>query len=719
MKTIFTFTILLFSGTIFSQSILSGKVVDEKGNPISGANIFIEGTYDGTSSSETGDFIFTTTTKGNQILIVSALTFETSKMVSDVADFKAKTIKLKESANTLNEVVITAGSFDSGFKSKVSVLKPLDVYTTAGGMANIVAAFKTLPGTQNVGEDGRLFVRGGEADEAQTYIDGVRVVQPYGVSAQNVPTRQRFSPSLFSGMSFSSGGYSAEYGEALSSVLLLNTIDEAETNFSKISIMSLGLGLSNSQKWKNSSLAFDASYINLAPYQAIVKQNLDWNKAPQSITGESVYRYHFVNGIFKLYASFSASQLDINQEDINKPEKIRVDLKNNNFYLNSSFKGNFGSNWQIATGLSYGLSQNKIGLNLDLVNNDENALHFKIKLRKSISNTFKLSFGGDYFITDFKEDFNTNSDSIFFNGYNKSIAAVFAESDILFSNKFVARIGLRIANNSLLNENTLSPRISFAYKVAKNSSFSLAYGDFSQTPNANYIKYTKFYQFESEKAQHYILNFQFSKNGQTFRAETYYKGYSNLVKYNTPIVQYNSVFSNNGSGYAKGLELFWRDEKSIKNLEYWVSYSYIDTKRNYKNYPIQVTPSFIANHSLSINAKYFIGSLKSLVGLSNAFTTGRPYNNPNELQFMNGKTKNYNNFSLDWSYLLTTQKIIYFTVSNVLGSQNVYGYNYKNTSNSRGIFDRKEIIPSADRMVFVGFFWTISQDKKKNQLNDL
>jgi hypothetical protein len=38
---------------VFSQTTLSGKVVDEKGKPVAGANVFIEGTYDGASSNET------------------------------------------------------------------------------------------------------------------------------------------------------------------------------------------------------------------------------------------------------------------------------------------------------------------------------------------------------------------------------------------------------------------------------------------------------------------------------------------------------------------------------------------------------------------------------------------------------------------------------------------------------------------------------------------
>jgi len=71
MKSIFTVITLFIMTTIFSQNSISGKVVDQKGNPIAGANIFIEGTYDGTSSAENGEFSFTTTTSGKQTLVVS------------------------------------------------------------------------------------------------------------------------------------------------------------------------------------------------------------------------------------------------------------------------------------------------------------------------------------------------------------------------------------------------------------------------------------------------------------------------------------------------------------------------------------------------------------------------------------------------------------------------------------------------------------------------
>ncbi len=719
MKTIILLSVLLFSLSIFSQNIISGKVIDEKNKPIPGANIFINGTYDGASSDENGQFSFETSAQNNQVLIVSLLIYETLKMDINVSNFKDQTIKLRESMTSLNTVEVSAGTFESGDKARVSVLKPLDIVTTAGSVGNIIAALQTLPGSQVVGEDGRLYVRGGEADETQTYVDGIRVAQPYGATAENVPARGRFSPFLFSGISFSTGGYSAEYGEALSSVLLLYTQDEPDQNKTDIAIMSVGLGLGHTQKWEKSSISLNTSYLNLAPYQAIIPQNLDWNRPVQSLSGEAVYRYHFNSGIFKLYAAFDSAEFDINQLNINKPSKDRVSLINSNFYFNSSYKGIILKNWKVLTGLSYGIGNNKTGINLDGLHNQENALFLKYKMSKNLFNDFKLSFGGDFNSTKYDENYFENLGSNFDTGYVSNIGAVYAEGEMLFSRKFAAKAGVRLTNSSLVNEVYVSPRVSLAYKVSKYGQFSFAYGEFSQTPNTNYLKYSQFHQFEKENASHYILNFQYFKDGRTFRAEAYYKGYSNLIKYNTLIPNYNSVYTNDGTGYAKGLDIFWRDGKSIKNLEYWISYSYIDSERDYKNFPIQATPNFVANNNLSIVTKYWISDWKSQIGFTNVFATGRPYNDPNDAQFMNGRTGSYNLLSFNWAYLLSPQKILYLSISNVLDAQNVYGYEYANNPDNGGIYNRQAVSPAADQFFFVGFFWTISNNKNDNQLKNL
>ncbi|MFI0426265.1 MAG: carboxypeptidase-like regulatory domain-containing protein [Flavobacterium sp.] len=717
MKSILRIFIFILCYSTFGQTTINGKVEDEKGRPIAAANVFIVGTYDGAISDEIGNFSFITTAVGTQKLQISFLAYETINYDFEISNYQPITFKLKENIGNLDAVVISAGTFKAGDNSKVTALKPLDIVTTAGSAGNIIAALETLPGTQTVGESGRLFVRGGESDETQTYVDGIRVAQPYGATANNIPTRGRFSPFLFKGITFSTGGYSAEYGDALSSVLLLNTIDEPEQNQTDVSIMTVGVGLGKTKKWEKSSFSVNTSYINLAPYQLIVPQHIDWNKPVQAISGESVFRYKFKSGLLKIYGAFDYSTFDLNQKDINFDEKVRFDLQNSNFYLNTSYKGNLTDYMQIQTGLSFGYSKNDIGISDDKVANNERALHYKIKLRQSFSNRFKLNIGAEMFHTNFDEKFTDFGTNPFDYGYQNNVVAFFSEAEIFLSKNVAFNLGLRSSNASIVDEFTIEPRFSFAYKVSENSQFSMAYGNFNQTAKPDYLKFANHLNYES--TSHYILNYMYNKSGKMFRAEAYFKDYDNLVKYDGTQPDYTSNYNNKGFGYAKGLDLFWRDSKTIKNLDYWISYSFIDSERDYKNYESQVTPSFIATHNFSIVTKYWLDKLKSQIGVTYSFNSGRPYDNPNAVEFMNGKTKSYNNISLSWAYLLSQQKILYFSVSNIAGSSNVFGYQYANSPDLAGQFQRQAITQTADRFFFVGFFWTISDNKKTNNLDNL
>ena len=712
MKTFLPIAIFFSTILSFSQTTISGKIVDEKNNSIPNANIYIDGTYDGATSTNTGEFSFTTTAEGNQTLVISTLSFEQKQLAIVMNTYQSQTIMLKRNLTELNEVLITAGSLEAGGKSRVSVLKPLDILTTAGNPGDIISALQTLPGTQIVGESGKLFVRGGEANETQTFVDGLRVAQPYVQTANNVPTRSTFSPLLFKGTTFSTGGYSAEYGEALSSILVMNTIDEPDLEKTDIGVMTVGASLGNTQKWKNNSLSVNTSYINLQPYQSLLPDNIEWIKPYESIGGETVFRQKLDRGLLKFYASYTATNFDLKQNDINNLDKIRAQIKNNNLYSNLSYKGGFGNNWNIFAGVSFAKSRNS-GI-FDVYNYDasETASHLKLKLTKPISDKIKTSFGADYFYTNFSESLAN-----FESGYHSIIFAAFSETDFLITKDLITKVGFRFSKNELLDEISVAPRLALGYKVAKNQQFSMAYGTFDQAPKNDYLKYST--NLQAEKAQHYILSYEFNKDKQIFKAEVYYKSYDNLVKYDTQSPLYNSNFNNSGTGYAKGLELFWRDNKNIKNLEYWISYSYIDTERDYQNFPKQATPSFVADHTLSLVTKYWIQDWRSQIGATYTFSSGRPYNNPNETVFMDGKTKTYNNLSVNWAYLISPQKILFFSVTNIAGIKNVYGYNYANTPNSVGIYESQAIVPTADRFFFVGFFWTISKDKKVNQLENL
>ncbi len=712
---------LIFSGFLFlnlfsylqAQNIISGIVSDTKGNPVFGANVYLHGTYDGATTLEDGSFSFSSSQTGTVALVVSYLSYSEYRKEGAPNEFVNINITLREDLNSLDAVVISAGTFNAGEKARVSVLKPLEIVTTAGSAGDIIAALQTLPGTQNVGESGRLFVRGGDAGETQTFVDGLRVPQPYSASVQNLPARGRFSPFLFSGISFSTGGYSAEYGNALSSVLLLETRDLVEEEKTEISLMSVGITLGHIEKWDKRSLNINTSYINLAPYQVLVPENLDWNKAYQSLAGEAIYRQELKNGLWKVYAAFDGAAFDFNRENLDTALTQNVQLKNKNFYFNTSYRGTIWNTWQLFSGVSHGYSANLTSLDERNIENEENAFHFKANLGKRISNEVRLAGGIDYFRTGFDEFYNTVPSSTSTTGFDLQQFAGFAEADVLFSRNLAAKVGLRYSYFDGMEEASISPRISAAYRINKNAQFSVAMGKFVQSPGQEYLKLTS--DISPEEASHFILNFQYQKERRLLRAEIYQKEYSNLIKYETG----TPGFNNNGSAYARGLDVFWRDGKTIKNLEYWFSYSFIDTERDYRNYREKVTPHFVASHSASLVTKYWVQAWRSQLGFSYNYSSGRPFNDPNTADFMGGRTKDYNNLSFNWAYLLSSQKILYFSVSNVLGSRNIFGYEYAGTRDPNGNFRSRAITPNADRFFFVGFFWTLSDNKASNQLENL
>ena len=207
---------LLLSSVAFGQTALIGKVVDEKGLGLPGVNIFIKGSYDGTSSNIGGNFEFSTKEADLQILGFQFLGYKTKELSITLSEKMQEipTIKLTEAITEMNAVTISAGAMEASDESKSVILRPLDIVTTPSAMGDIMGAFQTLPGTSTVGNDGRLFVRGGDASEVGIYIDGMRVGNAYGTTTGNVPTRTRFNPNLFKGTFFSTGGYSAEYGQA-------------------------------------------------------------------------------------------------------------------------------------------------------------------------------------------------------------------------------------------------------------------------------------------------------------------------------------------------------------------------------------------------------------------------------------------------------------------------------------------------------------------------
>ncbi|MBA9079280.1 TonB-dependent receptor [Rufibacter quisquiliarum] len=719
MKTasLLSFLLLLSAFTGYAQTQLHGTVQDAAGQPITGANIFLKGLYDGASTDEKGGFQFSTKETGAQTLVVSFLGYTTvEKQVNLSQPVPALHITLKADQRQLQAVVISAGAFEASDEKRSALLNSRDIVTTAGASADIMGAINTLPGTQKVGEEGKLFVRGGDSYETKTFIDGLQVATPYNSTVPDVPSRGRFSPFLFSGMAFSSGGYSAEYGQALSSALLLQSQDLPEESQTGISLMTIGGSLSRTKRWENTSLAVSAEYMNLRPYMSLVRQRQDWKHMPETKSGSVVFRHKTSpTGMLKFYGTYANSQLALNQQDVNHPEgPIAVALRNQNVFFNSTYEETYKEHWTLQTGMTFTHNQDHLAAGETKVYAGSNTWNGKAVLIGDIGHAVTLRTGLESQLRGYRQNYAENPTSAVRKGVvDEQNVAAFAEADVYLGDKLVARPGLRWERSYFLQKNALSPRLAVAYQVSAEGQVSFAYGQFYQTPENDYLKYHAPLTFE--QAQHYILNYQRTFGKRTLRVEGYYKSYQHLIRYNAPELKDATDLNNGGHGYARGVEFFFRDQQTVKMGDYWISYSYLDSKRLYKGYPVAATPGFASAHNLSLVYKQMINPIKTYVGTTFSYTSGRPFHNPNLEGFQQSRTKSLFDLSLSASYLTTLKghaTILHVACNNLLGIDNVYGYRFAANPGPDGQYASLPVVPGAKRFALVALLVSINDAKK-------
>jgi vitamin B12 transporter len=751
MRFIFLFTLSVFLQiAIQAQTKVSGTVKDTKGRPLRGASITVKDTYDGATADSAGNFSFITTEKGTMVIEITILSH---RPFIQPTELKGEPIiinaTLKEKPNEETAVTVTAGSFEASDKKRVTVLNSIDIVTTASANADITGALKTLPGTQSVGESEGLFVRGGTATESKIFIDGTQVNNFFYSSVPGIASRGRFNPFLFKGTVFSTGGYSALYGQALSSALVLESIDLPDQSSANIGVSVVGLsaGFQKLDKNKKYSWGVTANHTNLALAFKVVPQTPDYYKVPVFNEGDANFRIKTSKtGMLKYYGYFSTGKIGIRNPDIDTVGfKSAFQIDNLNTYHNLSYKEKLGEGWRLNAGISISTNIDKINGEFLNANNQKVSistpsfylnknygikakgtyLQTRVVLEKKLPGISTLRFGIENSNTNDQSEFTTYNGSKFSDTVKENLLAGFAETDIYITNDLAAKIGGRVEHSQVLSKANVAPRLAFAYKLSPKAQVSLAYGQFYQNPDRLFLPTP--YNVGFSKATHYIAQYQKVTSDFTLRGELFYKKYDALYKTGNNGFGKTVAVNTNGSGFAKGLEFFWRDRKTIKNLDYWISYSYLDTKREFNNYPGLLEPSFATKHTASLVMKKFVLKWKTGFNASYTFATGRPYYNivynnvtaRNDIQ-QQGRTINYNNLSFSLNYLPNIGKtnakkftVFVFSLSNILGNNQIFTYNFSNNGQNK-----VAVTPASRRFLFIGCFISLGVDRTNDAINN-
>ncbi len=690
MKTLNTLIFLFILTNLFAQTVVTGKVTDKKGRPLIGVNIFFKDTYDGTTTDTSGIFIAETHKHDSIILIAKFIGFNTFEK-EIIQQESQLNIILKENTQNIDGVTVTAGTFIAGDKNKASIMNSMDIYTMPGTAGSITSALMTLPGTQQSNDDGRLLVRGGEASETKTVIDGLLAGQPYYSKVPDSPSRSRFSPSLFEGFIFNTGGYSAEYGQALSSILIMESKGIETKDICSLSLYSIGSELNYTNAWKNNSLSLSGQYIDMSPYYNWINNQYDWETPSRTSKGSIIYRHQTQKGgLLKAYLTGDKGISRFNRESGIENLNYLTQSKSNQIYGNMTYTNPLKDNLILKTGISTTWNKSDILYGYQTINNKELNMEVKAMLIHNLNDKVKLKYGISNTLTDYHQKYQENIASEIYNlQYNENLLAGFSEAQIQFSKNIALSSGIRYEYSTLLNQSSLAPRLGLAISTGKHSMISMSYGHFYQTPISSALKFSTALKFE--KATHYILGFQ---SGQTdnrfFRVESYFKNYDHLLKYNLNENYYSpAYYTNSGKGYAYGLDIFWKDKKSIKHMDYSISYSFIDSKREFKKFSNEIQPDFISNHTLSITGKYWISAINCQIGASYWLASPRNWYEEQKSEIISHKAQTTNQLNMNLSYitnLFNHSTIIYASLSNVSGNNNIYTFQegpFRNSDNQK------------------------------------
>lgn len=677
MKHLLTTLLVAIAATFsaFSQTRIDGKVSDTQG-PLIGVNVFVVGTLDGGITDSLGRFSFTTQKSGELTLRASMLGYEDYTRVADAALLRNLDIRLREKAATIDEVVVTASTYSMGKSAQFKTLDALDVVMSGNSCGDIVAALQILPGTQKVGEDGKLYVRGGDSEECQTFVNGMHVLVPYSTNVEGQNQRGRFSPFLFKGMSFSLGGYNGEYGQALSSVLPMETTDVATGDKLGVSASLVDWNVGGTKAFRRSSLSFNADLTSLGLYNILFPDRNDWTRPYRKLSGEAQFKAELSpRTVLKSYAGYDWTAVGLHQDGRS------LSMREHNAYANVTLNYNLSNNCTLFAGIANSSVLNDIDDALvagDHYHNFRNEVHLKADIRKRFTPAFKLTAGLEDYVRNSRKRYEEIGYDL---GYN--LLAAHLDANLRIVPHLFLNLSLRTENMSGSREWLLMPRATLSFVPGDRFQASLMAGRYSQCPADDPLARSKG-QLRQSLADHLILSLQYSTRKTLIRVEPYYKLYRRL-----PLLSEGRYVAE-GYGYSRGFDVFVEDASLVRNLQLTAAYSFNDSERLYLDYATPMTPSYASRHNLRLTAKYSIG--KVILGLADSYASGRVY--------PAGITPYYNSLDANITWLAHPKVIVYASLNNILGRTNIYKIND----------DGSPVAATRDRFFYIGIFVSLKNN---------
>ncbi|HCY76545.1 MAG TPA: TonB-dependent receptor [Ignavibacteriales bacterium] len=737
-KIIFLFICMQLSASLFAQNLtgyLYGRVYDATTKqPIPFANVIVIGTNNGAATDEEGYFKINNlpvntyqvraSVVGYNPMTKTDIVIQTGKPAEVNFELVPQTIELED-------VTVTSDYFrkDPLEVNSIRNFSYEEIRRSPGGFEDVIRALSILPGVAQA-DAGRndLIVRGGAPSENLYLIDGIEVsnINHFGTQGATGGPLSYVNLDFVRETSFSTGGFSALYGDKLSSVLDIKLRDGREDRLggkATISASQFGLNLEGPITNKSNFIfsarrsyldfIFKAANFSFVPEYYDVLLKADFNPHAQD-----AFSFLFISAFdnVKFFNDDAEQRFDnsriLGTDQVQYVAGFTYRHLFTDGFLNIALSRNY---------VDYDSRQQDSLLNPIFTNKskeEENSLRADLVFK--LSKTSEINFGGtaklieaDYdilfpnFVTTFGDSLPLTSLNTQ-NNYTKF--GIYTNYNAFLFDRLTANLGVRSEIFTALNNKVyLSPRFSLSYALTDLTNINFSTGIYHQSPSYIWLE-----AFESNrdlkmiKVNQFVLGFdQRISADALLKIEAFYKDYGN---YPTSTIRPYLVLANTGAGFAgsddnfssfgleplvdagfgkaRGIEL--SVQKKLSDIPYYGIFSFTYSKSDYTSLDgIERPGSYDQNWIINLSGGYKFNEFWE-VSSKFRFASGKPFT-----PFNSDGTQNiiaYNTARMKSAHSLDVRvdKRWYFggwTLITYIDIQNIY--NQKNASGIR--WDRREM----------------------------
>jgi carboxypeptidase-like protein/TonB-dependent receptor-like protein len=655
MKRSYLFVIVIFiiqsflCTNLYSQDgIVRGFIYEEEsGEPAMFCNAVLEGTTYGASSDVNGYFIISKIEPGNYTLKITYLGYDTVSEKVEITTGKiiSKNYILKKSSVRLETITVSAERAAARTETKTSVIKitPKDIkqIPSVGGQADFAQYLQVVPGVVFTGDQGgQFYIRGGSPIQNKVMLDGMTIYNPF----HSIGLFSVFETDIIRNADVYTGGFNAEYGGRLSSVMDITIKDGNKKRFSGVvgaSTFGARAVLEGPIVKQKSSDKGSASFV------------LSFKNSYLAESSKLFYDYIDEDGLPFNFSDFYG-KVSLNAANGSKVSFFGFNFNDNvaNYKAISDFGWNSsggGANFVIIPGRSPVLIDGIIAYS----QYNSTIKSSTLTERSSFIGGFNAGFNFTYFLgkdelkfgfelEGYRTEYNFNNflgaeiDQI----ENTTQLGLFAKYKSVIG-KFIIEPGLRVQVYASLSEVSPEPRLAVKYNATDRFRIKLAAGMYTQNliaASSDRDVVNLFYGFLSgpenlpstfngkdvtsklQKSNHFVLGTEFDiSNNISMNLEGYYKYFPQLTNINRFKI-YSEENAPVGAsdvetkdfilekGHAYGVDAVIKYD--YKKAYLWLVYSLGFVTREYEDVDgemIKYTPHFDRRHNVNIVFSYVTG----------------------------------------------------------------------------------------------------------------